>query len=744
MSKPKQPKLVDVPGSPEVCLLSNGRYSVMLTASGGGYSLRDGMDVTRWREDSTRDCWGQYCYVRDLDDGRAWSAGRQPLGRNADEYKADLRADRAIIRRRDGDVETCYEVAVVPDADAEVRRVTLTNRGDRPRTLEVTSYAEVALNPRRADQAHPAFAKLFLETEYLASSRALLCRRRPRAHDQQPVWALAGPGERMRRGRSSTRPTALASWGGGARRGTRRRWTAPLSGTVGPVLDPVFSLRQRIRVEPGASAVLAFTTAAPEDRGPGPGAGRPVRQPGDRGPHLRGDHRERGRAAGRAEAWQPDDAALFQRLAAPVLFASPSMRSRESVVRNRLGQPGLWPHAISGDLPIALVRIGADGNLEMAREVLRAHAYWRRCGLVADLVLLHDDGAGDELRRGWRTWCRTGPRQNWSTSRAACSSATHLACPRTTRHCSRRPPVLILRGGDGPLAAAAGPGARERCRHCPPPLRPRGRPKAAVAGGSPGGREALLFDNGLGGFTADGREYVITLRAGERPPAPWSQRARQSRLRLPGDRGRRRLHLGGQQPDESPHALEQRSGERSARRGRLPPRRRRPESSGRRRRRPCGGEATTVVRHGQGYSRFTRTSHGLEQDLLVLISPTEPVKLVRLARAEHGQTGRDACRRRSTPSGSSAASATTPPLQVVCSADAETARCSPPTPGRATSPGGSLSPPWPRSARLPRSFLHDRSRRVPGPRRALRQRRPPSGGRGSPAAPANWSTRAPH
>src|SRR5215813_2237125 len=106
MSGRKQSNLVNVPGSsPNVCLLSNGRYNVMLTASGGGYSALNGMDVTRWREDGTRDCWGQYCYVQSLDDGRAWSAGRQPLGRDGDEYEADLRPDRATIRRRDMDVE---------------------------------------------------------------------------------------------------------------------------------------------------------------------------------------------------------------------------------------------------------------------------------------------------------------------------------------------------------------------------------------------------------------------------------------------------------------------------------------------------------------------------------------------------------------------------------------------------------------------------------------------------------------
>jgi cellobiose phosphorylase len=670
MSKPKKRNLVDLPGSsPEICLLSNGRYSVMLTASGGGYSARDGMDVTRWREDSTRDCWGQYCYIRDLDAGRTWSAGRQPLGRNADEYKADLRADRAIIRRRDGDVETCYEVAVVPDADAEVRRVTLTNRGDRPRTLDVTSYAEVALNPRRADQAHPAFAKLFLETEYHASPPALLCRRRPRAHDQQPVWALhvlasEAPGEveyetdRARflgRGRSTANPTAMD--GGAA-----------LSGTVGPVLDPVFSLRRRIRVEPGASDVLAFTTAAPADR--------------DQALALAArfgsletvdrifEETTASDAAGRAELGvSPDDAALFQQLAAPVLFTSPSMRSLESVVRNRLGQPGLWPHAISGDLPIALVRIGADRNLEMARQVLQAHAYWRRCGLVADLVLLYDDGEGDELRGGLEELVKNAPTAELvdrpggvflrDASRMSADDATLLEAAAR----------LIIRGGDGPLAAQLGR-ALAGSPPLPPPLRPRGRRKAAVAGGSPGGGSALLFHNGLGGFTTDGREYVITLRAGERPPAPWINVLANSDFGcLVTEAGGGYTWTGNSQmnrltpwsndpvtdpPGEVVYLRDETTGEFWS-----------PTPA------PCGGEATTVIRHGQGYSRFTRTSHGLEQDLLVLISPTDPVKMVRLGVRNTGKRPRrlSATFYAEWVLGGLRDQAS---LQVVCSADAET------------------------------------------------------------------------
>src|SRR6516225_3164173 len=629
MSGPKRPNVVDVPGlSPEVCLLSNGRYSVMLTASGGGYSARDGMDITRWREDGTRDCWGQYCYVRNLDDGRAWSAGRQPLGRNADEYEADLRPDRAIIRRRDGDVETCYEVAVVPDADAEVRRVTLTNRGNRPRTLEVTSYAEVALNPRRADQAHPAFAKLFLETEYHASSPALLCRRRPRAHDQQPVWALQVlasevPGEveyetdRARflgRGRSTGNPAAMD--GGVA-----------LSRTVGPVLDPVFSLRQRIRVEPGASTVLAFTTAAPEDRVQALALAARFRSLENVDRVF--EETTASDVARRAElGLTPDDAALFQRLAAPVLFASPSLRSRESVARNRLGQPGLWAHGISGDVPIALVRIGVDRNLELVRELLQAHAYWRRCGLVADLVLLQDHGTGDELQRRLEDLVQNAPTAELvdrpggvflrDASRMSADDATLLEAAAR----------LILRGREGSLAAQLGRAPAD-APPLPPLLLPMGDPEEAGPKGSPAPGAALLFDNGLGGFTADGREYVITLRASERPPAPWiNVLANPDFGCLVTEAGGGCTWAGNSQmnrltpwsndpvtdpPGEAVYLRDQDTGEFWS-----------PTPA------PCGGEVTTVVRHGQGYSLFKRTSHDLEQDLLVLIPPTDRVKIVRL------------------------------------------------------------------------------------------------------------------
>ena len=159
---------------PAIALLSNGSYGVMITSAGAGYSTWRELDVTRWREDATRDCWGQFCYVRDLSDNSMWSVGSQPLPKAADDSEFEFHADRAEFRRRDGDIETRCAVCVVPDADAELRAVTLINHGRRHREFELTSYAEVCLNDRRADQAHPAFGKLFLETEFDSPLRCTL------------------------------------------------------------------------------------------------------------------------------------------------------------------------------------------------------------------------------------------------------------------------------------------------------------------------------------------------------------------------------------------------------------------------------------------------------------------------------------------------------------------------------------------------------------------------------------------
>jgi cellobiose phosphorylase len=625
---------------PSLCLLSNGRYSVLLTAAGSGYSVVDGMDVTRWREDATCDCWGQYCYVRDVDDGRVWSAGRQPLG-PGDEYEAELRPDRAVLRRRDGSIETRYDVAVVPDANAEVRSLTLTNHSHRPHTLEVTSYAEIALNPRRADHAHPAFAKLFLETEYIATHAALLCRRRPRARDQQPVFALhviagphdVAPAERgdvqfetdrarfLGRGHSVANPVALMP-------------TASLSGTTGPVLDPIFSIRRRLRLAPGASSLLAFTTAAPVDRDE---ALTLATRFGDLAAASRAfdealSHRQAQLAALDITM---DDAVLFQQLAAHVVFTSPALRSRPSVEGNHLGQSGLWPHAISGDLPIVLLRVGAETGVGLTRQILQAHARWRDSGLVSDLVLLND--GAEDLRRRLEELIQSVPSAGpadkpggvFLRDATALSAEDNILLEAAAR--------VILRDSKGSLAEQlprpelTGEVDRSRAHRERIEQRAgtadRSQPRISAAAVAQG--EHLLFENGLGGFTADGREYVINVRGAERPPAPWSNVIANPDFGcLVTEAGGGYTWAGNSQMNRltpwSNDAVSDPVGEVIYLRDEETREFWTPTPA------PCGGEATTVVRHGQGYTRFTQASHDLEQDLLISVSPSAPVKLFHL------------------------------------------------------------------------------------------------------------------
>ena len=386
--------------APEAAFLSNGRYSVMITAAGAGASCWRELDVTRWREDATRDCWGQFAYVRDLSEGTLWSIGHQPLCQPVDEYKVAFHADRAEFRRRDADIETRQSICIAPDHDAEVRLVTLLNHSARHRELDLTSYAEVCLNHRRADQAHPAFEKLFLETEFVQGPGALSARRRPRDADEKPVWAMhitAADGpvngdveyetDRARflgRGRTPASPAALDA-------GSR------LSGTTGPVLDPIFSLRRRVRLAPGETARVAFVTGAAGTREAAIALAEHF-QVLDAANRALGRAQESGLKELRELGLTPENIALFNRLAGAVAFTGSALRRPQAVAANLLGQPGLWRYAISGDRAIVLALVATAGDEPLVHQLVSWRAYARRRGLELDLVIL-DERPGDAVAR---------------------------------------------------------------------------------------------------------------------------------------------------------------------------------------------------------------------------------------------------------------------------------------------------------------------------------------------------------
>ena len=373
---------------PHSQFLSNGNYVTIVTNAGGGSSFCRGMAVTKSRRDPTRDPGSQFVYLRDVRSGAVWSATHHPTAAEPGDYLVEFRAARATFRRHDDEIATRLDVAVSTEDDVEVRRLTVVNQSARIREIDVTSYAEIVLAPPADDLAHPAFGKLFLETEYLAESAALVCHRRARDPREPGAWAVhvlslegrpQGPVEwetdRARflgRGRDTDNPVALDG--------------RALSGTTGIVLDPVLSLRQRIRLLPGASVRLCFATGIASDRDTAKALAQKYRDPS---------------AASRAFALaftnaqsglrhldiSNDEALLFERLASRVLFADGSLRTDpDTIAANRLGQSGLWQFGISGDLPILLVRVVGNDDVSLVRQVLQAQEYWRLKGLSADVV----------------------------------------------------------------------------------------------------------------------------------------------------------------------------------------------------------------------------------------------------------------------------------------------------------------------------------------------------------------------
>ena len=513
---------------PATHLLSNGTYSTMLTTAGSGYSRWGNLAVTRWREDATCDDLGSYIYLRDLQSGLVWSATSQPFGTAPDSYSVTFHEDRAEFQRQDGPLTTAMEVIVSTEDDAEVRRVSVTNIGTAIRELEITSYMELVLARPADDIAHPAFSKLFIETEYVAEQGVLLATRRKRGQDDPGIWAAqlsvvegdaVGPpqietdrAKFIGRSRSLRDPVALSDAG-------------RLSNTVGHVLDPIFALRQRVRIPPTGVARISFWTLIAPTR--------------EALLNLVDRHREPAAFSRAATlSWtqaqvqlrhlgiSPGRAALFQRVAGHILHAAPPLRaSSEMICNNGDAQSALWPLSISGDLPIVLLRIGEMEHLDVARDLLQAMEYWRTKHLAVDLVILNEhpssyiqdlQGALDALIH----MSRMSHADDAIRMGQVFLLRADLIQPETAALLAAVARVVIVaRRGSlfEQLTAATARAATARAATALPRAQSAGMATAPARSKLP---ELELF-NGLGGFDKGGAEYVTILGPGQTTPAPW-------------------------------------------------------------------------------------------------------------------------------------------------------------------------------------------------------------------------------
>jgi len=612
---------------PSSHLLSNGLYALMITSAGSGYSRWGDLDVTRWREDVTCDASGSYLFLRDVAGGKFWSATHQPSNVEPDRYEALFLEDRARITRTDGSLSSALEVLVSTEDNAEIRHLSITNEGSREREIEITSYAEVVLAPQAADIAHPAFSNLFVKTEYLPDERALIAVRRPRKASDPQLWAahVIGSGlvsaveyetDRARflgRGRTIHNPVAVMDG-------------RPLSNTVGPVLDPIFSLRIRVRIASGTTVHLSFSTMVASSREEIVGLADKYRDPANF---------ERSSTLAWTQAQirlhhlgiSSDEAQLFQYLANRILFSDPHMRPAADILkRNTLSAKALWRHGISGDRPIVLLRIEDLEDRAIVWQLLRAHEYWRSKRLPVDLVILNDRKASyiqdlqdflENMVRG----SRAAPVDVAGRGGIFVVRSDLLAAGEGgLLQCVAR---VILNAKHGTLAEQVTRMRRVR----PADVRRSGasspRSEAEIAIEVP----QLEFFNGLGGFADDGREYVIVLGAGQRTPAPWINVIANPQLGfLVSESGAgytwsmnsRENQLTpwsndpvSDPPGEAIYLRDEDSGELWS-----------PTAA------PIRVEAARyVTHHGQGYSRFEHASHGIACDLVQFVPWNDAAKV---------------------------------------------------------------------------------------------------------------------
>ena len=511
--------------APEVHLLSNGRYHVMVTNGGGGVSRWNGLDVTRWREDSAQDAHGFFFYLKEVDSGATWAPTARPLGTAFDRYEAVFSQGGAEFRATFNQFQSQLQIAVCPEDDMELRQLTLTNLSRRARTVEITSYAEIVLLDGRAEAAHPAFHKLFVSAAGVPGKAALLFTRRPRSAEETPPWAfhaLGVEGGHVLRGAScETDRAAFLGRNRSVRDPAALDLPGPLPDRAGLVLDPAAAIRYRVRLEPGQSIrANAFLGVAP------------TREAAE-------TYLDRCRDPRLAErvfslAWTRSQVLLHQlraneadvqhyaRLAGSLFFAGPHRRGRASAIAaNRKNQSALWSYGISGDRPIVLLSISDVANLDLVRQLVQAHGYWRQKGLEADLVIWSEAFAGyrQDLLDAIIGLVQAGTEGKLLDQPGGIFARNIDQVPEEDRILFRAVARLVFSDRYGALADQID--RRVVPEADIPDLVPEREPPKTEPPPAPPPERDLEFFNGLGGFTPDGREYVVQLAPGQTPPAPW-------------------------------------------------------------------------------------------------------------------------------------------------------------------------------------------------------------------------------
>ncbi|MFA6467610.1 MAG: glucoamylase family protein [Bacteroidota bacterium] len=637
---------------PRTHILSNNNYAVMITGAGSGYSQWRTLAVTRWREDGTCDDWGSFVYLRDTQRGTLWSAGFQPTCVEPESYDVEFSEDRVEIARRDGDIATTFDIIVSPESDAEVRRVSLTNHGAQIREIELTSYAEVVLMLPASDRAHPAFSKLFVQTEFIQPLGTLLATRRRRSPEEKEIWAahrMVIEGTSTGEIQFETDRARFLGRGHTVRSPFSVQNNRPLTNTAGTVLDPIFSLRCRVQIPPGTTARVAFWTMVAPTR-------TAVLDLADK--HCDATAFERAVTLAWTQAQvqlhhlgiSQEEAHLFQHLAGHILYSNPSLRpSSDTLKSNTSGQAALWANRISGDLPIVLIRIDDTEELEIVKQLLRAHEYWRIKLLSVDVVILNEQTQSYEmdLQSALETILRTNESQlrppiegGAALGKIVIIRGNAVAQEvRTLLKCAARA-VLYSRRGSlsdqlNTQETFETPTAQRNLRK--QIIAVNQKTSMLKTPSSPSAHDDAdslhsnaEYPNGMGGFTSDGCEYTTVLKNEEWTPMPWINVIANPSFgfHVSAEGSGYTWSLNSRENQLTPWSndpVSDRSGEvfyvKDEHTGELWTPTAIPI-------RETTGHYTS--QHGQGFSRFQHTSHAIALELMQYVALNDPIKISRL------------------------------------------------------------------------------------------------------------------
>ncbi len=626
-----------VSNDPQVLLMGNGRMASSISAAGGGGLRWQDQALTRFVADPTLDAEGSWLYLRDEHSEQVWSATLQPTGVEPREERVLFRTHCAEFQRRESGIFTRLEITVGANEDIELRRLAIVNESQRKRVLRLTSYAEIVLAPPLEDERHPAFSKLFVKSERIEEPAALVFSRRPRRPEDTPpvlLQALIGPDgivgdtlfetdrrEFIGRNRSVGDPLGASS---------------PLSGRSGWTLDPVAALQTKVELEPGQSTELCLVMIAAASRAAAlDGLDRHATLAAIR--WLFDDaEMEASRAVHRTRL-DPASLPLVHALGSTLIYPGATMRSSPQCIRdNRLGQSSLWGMAISGDRPILLLKGEFEEDLSLEFFV-GAHQIWRRAGLEVDVVILKTMGSAylepvrDELAQLLLEIGAAEMLGRQGGFHLVFSDQVGAQLVRVLEAMA----WAIIDGDAGTIAdqlrqatdKLEAPSILPSLDYEPERERPPRRP------------EDLIFDNGYGGFTRDGREYVIHLEPGMHTPAPWVNVLANEHFGTlvtesgggfswSINSGEYRLTPWTNDPvsDRPGETLYLRDEETSDVWSVTP--------------NPAGDDATCQIRHGAGYTEWTRACRGIEQRMRVSVATEDPVKLVRLTLSNRGARDR--------------------------------------------------------------------------------------------------------